>query len=379
MSAVSAEPPKIRRSISATTWRATPAALQRPRGRVELDAVALAVLRRRARRARSPRAWAIASAVAESRPPDSRTTALRSVLGLVETVGFEGLTCGDDGVAGGRLEGGMDKVLQTPLEPASTTSLESLGHGRLRARARVRRLRHAVERPAGRVVELAVLAERAGLDLVSFQDHPYQARFLDTWTLLSFVAARTERVRLAPNVLNLPLRPPAVVARAVASLDLLSGGRAELGLGAGGFWDAIEAMGGRRLTPGESVEALEEAIDVIRALWDVERAGAASVRRHVLRAARRRARAGAGAPRRHLDRRLQAAHAEPHRAQGRRLAAEPAYLEPGELAAGNAAIDAAARGRGARPAAIRRLLNVCGPFSADAGRLEGRSRTGSRS
>ena len=123
------------------------------------------------------------------------------------------------------------------------------------------------ERPDA-VVELAQFAERSGIDLVTFQDHPYQRRFLDAWTLLSFVAARTSRVRLSPNVLNVPLRPPAVVARAVASLDLLSGGRVELALGAGGFWDAIEAMGGRRLTPGQSVRALEEAIDIIRALWD---------------------------------------------------------------------------------------------------------------
>src|SRR3954469_6453906 len=97
--------------------------------------------------------------------------------------------------------------------------------------------------PAG-TVALAVATERAGLDLVTFQDHPYQPRFLDTWTLLSYVAARTERVRLAPNVLNVPLRPPAVVARAAASLDLLTDGRVELGLGTGAFWDAIEAMGG---------------------------------------------------------------------------------------------------------------------------------------
>jgi alkanesulfonate monooxygenase SsuD/methylene tetrahydromethanopterin reductase-like flavin-dependent oxidoreductase (luciferase family) len=64
------------------------------------------------------------------------------------------------------------------------------------------------------VVALAALADRTGLDLVTFQDHPYQARFLDAWTLLSFVAARTSRVRLSANVLNLPLRNPAVVARA---------------------------------------------------------------------------------------------------------------------------------------------------------------------
>src|SRR5690606_41848562 len=70
------------------------------------------------------------------------------------------------------------------------------------------------------VIDLAVTADRAGLDLVTFQDHPYQPAFLDTWTLLSFVAARTERVRLSGSVLNLPLRPPAVLARAAASLDI---------------------------------------------------------------------------------------------------------------------------------------------------------------
>jgi alkanesulfonate monooxygenase SsuD/methylene tetrahydromethanopterin reductase-like flavin-dependent oxidoreductase (luciferase family) len=93
------------------------------------------------------------------------------------------------------------------------------------------------------VVALAQLTERSGLDLATFQDHPYQSAFLDTWTLLSWIAAQTETVRVAPNVLNLPLRQPAVVARAAASLDLLSGGRFELGLGAGAFWDAMEAMG----------------------------------------------------------------------------------------------------------------------------------------
>jgi alkanesulfonate monooxygenase SsuD/methylene tetrahydromethanopterin reductase-like flavin-dependent oxidoreductase (luciferase family) len=125
-----------------------------------------------------------------------------------------------------------------------------------------------VAEQADAVVELAELAEVLGLDLVTFQDHPYQPRFLDTWTLLSVIAAKTSTVRLAPNVANLPLRPPAVLARSVASLDILSGGRVELGLGAGAFWDAIAANGGPRLSPGQSVDALTEAIDVIRALWD---------------------------------------------------------------------------------------------------------------
>ncbi|MEU7586869.1 LLM class flavin-dependent oxidoreductase [Micromonospora sp. NPDC049230] len=123
------------------------------------------------------------------------------------------------------------------------------------------------------VVALAELTEAAGLDLTSFQDHPYNAEFLDTWTLLSWVAARTERLRISGNVLSLPLRPPAVLARAAASLDRLSHGRFELGLGAGAFWDGIEGMGARRLTPGQGVEALREAVDVLRGVWDVSAPG----------------------------------------------------------------------------------------------------------
>src|SRR5258707_862682 len=80
--------------------------------------------------------------------------------------------------------------------------------------------------PAHRPVELAQHSERLGFDFVTFQDHPYQSSFLDTWTLLSWVAARTERIGVSANVLNLPLRqPPAVLARAAASPAPLRGGR----------------------------------------------------------------------------------------------------------------------------------------------------------
>lgn len=128
-----------------------------------------------------------------------------------------------------------------------------------------------------RVVELAVLSESLGFDLVTFQDHPYQPALLDAWSLLAFVAARTERIHLAANVANLPLRAPIVLARASTTIDQLSGGRFELGLGAGGFWDAIEAVGGRRLTPSQSVDALDEAIRIIRAIWAVGEPGGARV------------------------------------------------------------------------------------------------------
>jgi alkanesulfonate monooxygenase SsuD/methylene tetrahydromethanopterin reductase-like flavin-dependent oxidoreductase (luciferase family) len=120
-------------------------------------------------------------------------------------------------------------------------------------------------------VDQVLAADRSGLDLVGVQDHPYQRRFFDTWTLLAYVAGRTERVRLVPDVVNLPLRPPAVLAKAAASLDVLSGGRVELGLGAGAFWEAIEGMGGPRRTPKQSVDALEEAIAILRAFWSGER------------------------------------------------------------------------------------------------------------
>jgi alkanesulfonate monooxygenase SsuD/methylene tetrahydromethanopterin reductase-like flavin-dependent oxidoreductase (luciferase family) len=117
---------------------------------------------------------------------------------------------------------------------------------------------------------IVTLADRAGLDLVGIQDHPYQWRFLDTWTLISVLAARTERIRFFPDVANLPLRPPAMLATSVASLDVLTDGRVELGLGAGGFGRAVEAMGGAAWSGGEAVSALSEAIDVIRRMWSGE-------------------------------------------------------------------------------------------------------------
>jgi alkanesulfonate monooxygenase SsuD/methylene tetrahydromethanopterin reductase-like flavin-dependent oxidoreductase (luciferase family) len=119
--------------------------------------------------------------------------------------------------------------------------------------------------------DIAVRADRAGLELLGIQDHPYQWRFLETWVLLADLLARTERIRVFPDVANLPLRLPAMIAKQAASLDLLSGGRFELGIGAGAFWEAIGAMGGRVRSGREALEALEEAIAIIRAFWSGER------------------------------------------------------------------------------------------------------------
>ena len=125
--------------------------------------------------------------------------------------------------------------------------------------------------PPDFAARIAKAADRAGLDLIGIQDHPYQRRFLDTWTLISTLVPQTDRIRFFPDVANLPLRPPAMLAKSAASLDALSGGRIEIGLGAGAFWEAIVGMDGPRRTPGEAVRATEEAIRVMRLVWSEER------------------------------------------------------------------------------------------------------------
>ena len=209
-----------------------------------------------------------------------------------------------------------------------------------------------------RPVALAQLAEQFGFDLVTFQDHPYQPAFLDTWTLLSWVAATTETVTVSGNVLNLPLRQPAVLARSVASLDLLSGGRVALGLGSGAFWDAIEAMGSPKLTAGEAVTALEEALGIIRGIWDADsRAPLRTTGRfHSVTGAKR-----GPAPAHDVPIWLGAYKPRMLRLTGALadgwLPSLP-YLATGALQAGNATIDEAAVAAGRDPREIRRLLNV---------------------
>jgi alkanesulfonate monooxygenase SsuD/methylene tetrahydromethanopterin reductase-like flavin-dependent oxidoreductase (luciferase family) len=116
-------------------------------------------------------------------------------------------------------------------------------------------------------LRLTLAIERAGLEYIGIQDHPYNSRFLETWTLIATLLQATERVHIFPNVANLPLRPPVMLAKAAATLDVLSGGRVELGLGAGAFREGIEAIGGSGRSRGESVEALEEAVQIIHAFW----------------------------------------------------------------------------------------------------------------
>jgi alkanesulfonate monooxygenase SsuD/methylene tetrahydromethanopterin reductase-like flavin-dependent oxidoreductase (luciferase family) len=118
------------------------------------------------------------------------------------------------------------------------------------------------------VMRVARLADTLGLDYVGIQDHPYQRAHMETVALLSAIASTTQRIRVQSQVMCLPLRSPALLSKAFATIDLLAGpGRTELGLGAGAFCQAIKGYGGPVRTPGEAVQALEEAIEIIRSMW----------------------------------------------------------------------------------------------------------------
>jgi hypothetical protein len=227
----------------------------------------------------------------------------------------------------------------------------------------------AVDSP-DRVIALAQLTEQVGLDLVSFQDHPYQPRLMDAWTLLSVVAAQTERIKVTTNVANLPLRHPVVLARSVATLDLITGGRVELGLGAGGFLDAVAANGGPRLTTGQSITALEEAIAIMREIWTPGSGGIRLAGKHYTVAGAKRG----PAPAHDVSIWLGAYKPRMLALTGRRADGwlpSSGYAGPDELAAMNKVIDEAAVEAGRDPAAVRRLYNISGRFSGSGGFLQG--------
>jgi alkanesulfonate monooxygenase SsuD/methylene tetrahydromethanopterin reductase-like flavin-dependent oxidoreductase (luciferase family) len=117
-------------------------------------------------------------------------------------------------------------------------------------------------------VAAARAAEAAGFDFVSASDHPCGDRpSYETWTMLTWVAAHTSRIRVATRVLGVPYRPPAMVAKMAETLHRLSGGRLILGLGGGSADDEFRAFGLRVPSPRDKVDGLAEAIQVIRGLW----------------------------------------------------------------------------------------------------------------
>src|SRR6266545_624878 len=111
--------------------------------------------------------------------------------------------------------------------------------------------------------QLAQAAD-AGLDYIAIQDHAYNPEFLDVWTLISYLAADTDRILFFPDVADLQLRPPTILAKAAASLSVLTGGRIALGVGGGASADGIAAMGGIRRNGREMVAFTDEALQLMR-------------------------------------------------------------------------------------------------------------------
>ena len=130
---------------------------------------------------------------------------------------------------------------------------------------------HTAIQPGVDPVTEALHAEQLGFDVVTLHGdalHGNNPSF-ELWTLLCWVAAHTTSIRVAPVVLALPHRHPAVLAKMAETLDRLSVGRLLLVLGAGGPMNelAYRALGLAQRSPREKVEALEEAIDLLRSLW----------------------------------------------------------------------------------------------------------------
>jgi alkanesulfonate monooxygenase SsuD/methylene tetrahydromethanopterin reductase-like flavin-dependent oxidoreductase (luciferase family) len=131
---------------------------------------------------------------------------------------------------------------------------------------------HTWMRPGADPVEEAVGAEQLGFDVLTVHRdvvHGTDPSF-EAWTLLTWLAAHTTRIRVASNVLALPNRHPAVLAKMAETLNRLSGGRLLLVLGSGAAMNeaALGAVGLAQRSPREKVEALEEAIDIMRGLWN---------------------------------------------------------------------------------------------------------------
>ncbi|MET9671016.1 LLM class flavin-dependent oxidoreductase [Streptomyces sp. NPDC006475] len=112
---------------------------------------------------------------------------------------------------------------------------------------------------------LARTAENLGLDYLAVQDHPYQPNHLDVWTLISHLAALTDRISFVTDVADMQLRSPVMLAKAAMSLSALTGGRIQLGVGGGGIPDAIASMGGSARRGPDMVAFAEESVGVMRA------------------------------------------------------------------------------------------------------------------
>ncbi len=125
-----------------------------------------------------------------------------------------------------------------------------------------------------RLQDLVLDCERLGYDSVWLDDHLMfgQRPILECWTTLSALAVASSRIRLGTMVTSNAFRNPALVAKMAATVDVISGGRLELGLGAGVQKDEHEAYGFPFPKPNVRVERLKESVEIIKLLWTQEKA-----------------------------------------------------------------------------------------------------------
>ncbi len=212
---------------------------------------------------------------------------------------------------------------------------------------------------------LAQAADTAGLDYLAIQDHAYNPDFLDVWTLITYLAAETERISFVPDVADLQLRPPTILAKAAASLSVLSGGRIVLGVGGGASAGGIAAMGGTRRTSAEMVSFTEEALQVMRTALagDVvefrgDQHAIEGYEPGPLPPAPIPLWLGSNGPR---------MLAVTGRSSDGWVSPLSTYVPPAEVPSRQQSIDDAARSAGRDPAAVRRIYNVVGSIGRRVG------------
>ncbi|QRP50323.1 LLM class flavin-dependent oxidoreductase [Amycolatopsis sp. FDAARGOS 1241] len=219
--------------------------------------------------------------------------------------------------------------------------------------------------PADELVALARVAEDSGFDLIGIQDHPYQARFYDTWTLIAYLAANTRSIAYTPNVANLGLRTPAMLAKSAATLSRLLGGRLVCGVGAGASGGPIPAMGGIDRSGPAMIAYAEQSIELMRTALRGD-----IVKLHTDQFDVRGYRGGpAASVPLWVGGRMRKMLGVIGRAADGWLSPGSSSLKPGMVPRLNSLIDDAAVAAGRDPASIRRIYNVQGvvgrPGAAD--------------
>jgi F420-dependent oxidoreductase-like protein len=137
----------------------------------------------------------------------------------------------------------------------------------------------APERFGAMLIEIAVAAEEAGFDRIGVADHVWQHPIVggpeadapECYATLSFLAANTERVMLTAMVSGIHFRHPAVLVKSVTTLDVLSGGRAWLGIGSGHYEEETRGLGIPFPPQKERFEMLEETAQIALRMWSGDR------------------------------------------------------------------------------------------------------------